>query len=423
MSEVEHGRRRSGSLRRALLAAAVPLAIPLALPGAAHAQQQTQVQQVANDTLAAGTSLGTDKAARDNGSLTASPDASTKPDATGGAPAEAKAMKPDLLVVPIPMSNPTLGAGLMLAGVLFYNPNHSRDPWVTGGGGFYTSNKSWGAGAVHSMTLDHDRFKVLLFGGYANVNVNFYGIGANAGARDISVDMVDKGTMLLAQGQYRIAPNLYIGPRFQFMKINSEIKRENPLFPDLNLPKGLLDSQISGLGPSIVYDSRDNQFSPRKGVNLTVVGLFNTDWLGSDFTYNKWQAAANVLFPVTSGGTLALHGGLCAVSKGGPFYDLCMYGQGSDLRGYEMGRYRDRASWAAQAEWRQRLGGKFGAVFFAGVGGIANGIDDIGHTTILPSAGMGLRYRASQQTGTNLRLDFAIGKDSHAVYFGIGEAF
>lgn len=96
------------------------------------------------------------------------------------------------------------------------------------------------------MTLDHNRFKVTRLGGYADVNVNFYGIGPNAGERGVSVNMVDKGALGLAQYQYRIARNLYVGPRFQFMKINSQIKRESPMFPDLNLPKSLLDSRISG---------------------------------------------------------------------------------------------------------------------------------------------------------------------------------
>ncbi len=402
--------RRRWMMTTSLFAAGIVLGTPIT----ASAQQQTQVQQVTSDTVTAGTAAAIDRMVKGE-----DPNSATGED---GKPVPKK-MKPDLLVVPIPMSNPTLGAGLTVAAVMFYNPNQSKQPWVTGGGGFYTSNKSWGGGLVHSMAFDDDRFKVLLFGGYANVNINFYGIGASAGARDVSVKMVDKGALVLAQGQYRIFDNLYAGPRYQFMKINSRIKRENPIFPDLNLPGNLLDSQISGIGPSITYDSRDNEFAPRKGVNVTLVGLFNTKGLGSDFSYNKWQMAANVLFPVTSSGTLALHGGMCAVSKNGPFYDLCMYGQSGDLRGYEMGRYRDRASWATQAEWRQRLGGKFGAVFFAGVGGIANGLSDIDHTTILPSAGMGLRYRASQETGTNLRLDFAIGKDSSAVYFGIGEAF
>lgn len=386
------------------------------LPFPALAQDRP-VQQMANDTVIATTSLS---APQNDRPVTG--DAATSA-AAPPAPPAAKKMKPDLLVVPIPMSNPTVGAGLTVAGVLFYNPNGSSQPWVTGGGAFYTTNKSWGAGAVHSMSLDDDRFKVLLFGGYADINMQFYGIGANAGDRDISVDLEDRGTMILSQGQYEIAEHFYVGARYRFLKVNSRIKRENPLFPDLNLPGNLLDSQTSGIGPAVTYDSRDNQFAPRKGANVTLVGVFNMDALGSDFSYNTWQFAASGYFPATSTGTLAIHGSLCAVSKGAPFYDLCMYGQNGDLRGYEMGRYRDRAMWTAQVEWRQQMSDRFGGVLFGGIGGIGDSLGDLDHGKFLPAVGMGLRYKASPETGTNLRLDIAMGRDSQAIYFGIGEAF
>lgn len=388
----------------ARLGALLPV-FALALPTPAAAQAN-HLGQVANDSVAV---------------TQATAGGAAEP--AEGDPEKRKKMKPDLLVVPIPMSNPTLGAGLTVAGVLFYNPNGSKQPWVSGVGGFYTSNKSYGGAAFHSMAVADDKFHVMLFGGYANVNINFYGVGPSAGDRDVSVKIIDKGIMAMVQGQYRLAENLYVGGRYQLLDLNSSIKNPNPLFPDLNIPKPELKSQISGVGPSITYDSRDNQFDPRKGTNITLVGIFNTKGLGSDFSYDKWQFAANGYFPVTSTGTLAIHGGICAVSKGGPFYDLCMYGMAGDLRGYEMGRYRDRASWATQVEWRQKLSAKVGAVWFAGIGGIAPSLGDIDDTKMLPSAGMGLRYRASKETGVNLRLDLAIGKDSQAVYFGVGEVF
>jgi len=79
--------------------------------------------------------------------------------------------------------------------------------------------------------------------------------------------------------------------------------------------------------------------------------------------------------------------------------------------------------WAMQAEYRMPLFWRFGAVAFAGVGGIAPGIDQLGDSTVLPSAGVGLRFAASKTYRVNVSLDAAWGKDSSAVYFYIGEAF
>jgi outer membrane translocation and assembly module TamA len=88
-----------------------------------------------------------------------------------------------------------------------------------------------------------------------------------------------------------------------------------------------------------------------------------------------------------------------------------------------MGRYRDRAMWTAQIEWRQQMSDRFGGVLFGGIGGIGDSLGDLDHGKFLPAVGMGLRYKASPETGTNLRLDIAMGRDSQAIYFGIGEAF
>lgn len=374
--------------------------------------------------LSLGASVSTTAVAQDQHVTQVANDALTA--SAGQVPAETAdkgPMKPDLLIVPIPMTNPTLGAGATLAGVLFYNPNGSSQPWITGAGVLYTSNKSKGVAAFHSMSLADDKFHVLALAGHADINVNFYGIGPSAGDRDVSVDLEDRGTMALVQAQYRIAKNFYVGARYQFIDVKSRIKVENPRFPDLNLPQPELESRLSAIGPAITYDSRDSSLAPRKGAYLTAVGMFNVKDLGSDFSYDKWQFGANAYFPVLRDSTLAVRASLCSVSKGGPFYDLCLYGQMGDLRGYEAGRYRDRVSWTTQVEWRQHLGGKFGAVFFAGAGGIAPRLNDLDETKFLPSAGMGLRYRASKETGVNLRLDFAMGRDSHAVYFGIGEVF
>lgn len=333
------------------------------------------------------------------------------------------ASKPDLLIVPIPQSNPMLGAGVTVAAVLFYNPNRAAQPWISGIGGMYTSNKSWGAMAFHSMSLAQDRFRLIAAAGYGDVNVDFYGIGSRAGDRNVSIGLEDKSYLGLLQAQYRVAKGLYAGARYEYLNIDTRIKLDNPPFPDLDLPPPQLKSIVSAIGPAITYDTRDNSLNPGKGAYLTSVTMFNLKALGSDFDYQKGQIALNGYFPATKGGTLAVHGSLCATTTGGPYFDLCMYGARSDLRGYEAGRYRDRASWTMQAELRQHLGGRFGAVFFAGIGGIAPDIGSLDDTKFLPSAGMGLRYRASKSTGVNLSLDFAIGNDSNAIYFGIGEAF
>src|SRR3954464_13824130 len=90
-------------------------------------------------------------------------------------PQDAKAADDtDLVIVPIPQSSPTLGTGVTLVGVLFYNPFKEPSPWVTGVGIMRTSNGSQAIAALHRMSLGGDKVRVVLFGGHAQINVNFY---------------------------------------------------------------------------------------------------------------------------------------------------------------------------------------------------------------------------------------------------------
>lgn len=344
-----------------------------------------------------------------------------KADSTRGA--EKPSDETDLIIVPIPQSSPTLGSGVTLVGALFWNPAKEPSPWVSGVGAMWTSNGSRAIAGLHRMSLGHDRFRLILFGGYAQINVNFYGIGPGAGERDLSVKLEEKGYLAIAQGQYRIAPHLYAGARSIVLDLNTAIHRPEPRFPEAEIPSIEFQTRLVSAGPSFSWDRRDNLFTPSKGELVTASWMFSSPSLGSDFSYDKLMLGANLYRPLGRKSVLAARGSLCGVSRGSPFYDLCLYGAHGDLRGYEIGRFRDRASWAAQVELRRALGGRFGATAFAGLGGIAPSLSRIGDTKFLPAAGFGLRYRPSKQTPINLRLDLTVGKDSRAVYVSLGEAF
>lgn len=337
--------------------------------------------------------------------------------------------KPDLIVAPLPVANPALGTGAALAGVLYYNPNNAPTPWVTGIAAGYTSTDTWGGGLFHQMSLDDDRFRISALLGYGDARLKFYGIGSNAGAAGISVDLRDRGLMAYTDGQVRLfdhglLSNLHVGARMRYLRIRSSVSIPIPERPDLDLPDIELRSQISAIGPSFTFDTRNHPFTPRKGVLVTGTWMFGAEFLGSDFEHRRLELLSTGYFPLGKQTVLALRKTLCAVKGRAPFYDLCMFGQHADLRGYESGRYRDRATWALQAEIRQNITSRLGVVGFGGAGGIAPSSGDIWKNShVLASGGVGLRYLASTKNRVNLRFDIAWGKDGSAIYFGIGEAF
>ena len=104
-----------------------------------------------------------------------------------------------------------------------------------------------------------------------------------------------------------------------------------------------------------------------------------------------------------------------------PFFLYPAFGQGADLRGYEMGSYRDRFLVAAQAEYRHRFTERIGAVAFGGVGSVAP--DFAGWEETLWSVGAGFRWVIAPKNNISLRVDIARGRDETIYYVGIGEAF
>jgi hypothetical protein len=61
-------------------------------------------------------------------------------------------------------------------------------------------------------------------------------------------------------------------------------------------------------------------------------------------------------------------------------------------------------------------------VGFAGFGGTAPSLSNIDETEFLPSEGVGLRFIPVKSANTNVRADYARGKDGGAL-ISVGEAF
>ena len=334
--------------------------------------------------------------------------------------AESKSSR-SFIVLPIPLSNPALGSGLVLAGTVLYKPDTAAQPWVTGIGVLGTDNKSRALAAFQKADFDEGRFRLTAGLGHADLNLKFYGIGAGAGDRDVAVPIEQVGNAVIAKGLMRVSGDFYAGIDYRYIDVNTQIKSESLPFPDLR-PDGIeLNSTISLLGADFEYDSRNRPFAPSEGSYATLATSWSRGAFGSDFSYDKQNVEANHYMDLGDSLVLAARLKLCHVGTGAPFYDLCLYGAESDLRGYEAGRYRDHALFAAQGELRWQFASRWGAVAFAGSGGVGPDFGAI--DKMLPAAGVGVRFLASVAYHVNVRLDYAVGKDGGSVYFSIGEAF
>jgi hypothetical protein len=107
---------------------------------------------------------------------------------------------------------------------------------------------------------------------------------------------------------------------------------------------------------------------------------------------------------------------------------------GTTGRGYVQGRFRGPAGVYAEVEWRFRItdNGLLGGAVFANATTFTR--PSFSYSTlsepavnlfqyVKPAAGFGARIMMSKESRTNLRVDFAWGVDSFAVYLGAGEVF
>ena len=330
----------------------------------------------------------------------------------------------DVVVAPIPISNPTVGTGLAVVVMPFYHLGRESPLSNTAVAAGVTSSGSWGVGAAQSTRLRGDKLRLDGFLGYVDLRYRFYGAGADAGTDGTSVPIVQKGYAFAPELLYQVATRTFLGLRYRGVRIETAVDGSTGVLPPAIaavLPSSLTIVS-SGFGPRATFDTRDNDMNPSAGVLAEFRANFADETFGSDVTYQTYELSGNT-YRRAGPGVLALRGLACQASEGTPLFDLCLFGANNDLRGYEVGRYRDRAMIAAQAEYRFPFAGRWGGVVFGGWGKVARSFDSMGEEPDLPSIGFGVRWLAAEKARVNLSVDVARGRDSTGVYVYVKESF
>ncbi len=328
-------------------------------------------------------------------------------------------------VMPIPIVNPTIGAGLGAMAMYLFEAGENAPPSSLTFGGFYTDSDSWAGAVGTQIYFKDDKYRMPAWVGFFDINVDFYGIGNEAGDRGIPVPISQSGPFFAPSFLFRIADNLYLGPRYRLLTIETVIDKTGlPAgHPGQALPD-VFTVKSSGLGVILNYDKKDNKFYPHNGSFLNVDTNFTDESLNSDTNYQQYEVGYNLYREIGEQQILAWRATGCFTDGDTPYYDLCMFGGEFDsMRGYVGGQYRDDMSLTTQLEYRWRFYKKWGLVAFGGIGQVASNLSEFTTDNILPSAGLGVRFRASEEQRVNLSIDYARGKDSNAWYFRIGEAF
>ena len=223
--------------------------------------------------------------------------------------------------------------------------------------GVVTSTRTYALGVGGLLNLSEDRYRLTFLVGGARARYQFFGIGPAAGAAGRSVWFSQRGNALFVQGMRRLKWNVFAGLRFSRRQIKADT--ESPLTSLLPDPPPVppIQSQLNlsittaALGIRMERDTRNDMFYPTRGARLDGRVDFFGPYVGSRFTFQSYQFEADRYLSLAKRHVLALRAMGCGVTGDHvPFYELCQFGWQGDLRGYQTGRYRDRAMFATQGE-------------------------------------------------------------------------
>jgi hypothetical protein len=336
-----------------------------------------------------------------------------------------KAKRGQLIIAPIPITSPAVGSGLVLVVGYVFKLNQEEKlspPSTVGLVGAFTSSGSRGGGIGGRLYFSENKYQTTFAIVKGRVNFDFFGIGRVPGRAPISVPLKSGGTIFFGEFLRNIGHDIFVGPRYQ--RRNLYARLDGPQTPGgFEIPTIDLQAVSSALGIHVQRDKRDSTFYPTKGSLMDVTGDFFLKGLGSRRQYQTYKVSYNGYREIAPKQILAYRGMICSANQSVPFYDLCLYGTDSDLRGYTGGEFQNRRVFATQAEYRRELKGRFGVVAFGGLGGIAKRWNAFRSDELLPSAGAGLRFTLDKKNHINYRIDFGIGREGHTLSIGIGEAF
>jgi outer membrane protein assembly factor BamA len=192
----------------------------------------------------------------------------------------------------------------------------------------------------------------------------------------------------------------------------------------------------------LIYDTRDFEPDPTKGIYLEIANEFSSPIIGSQFTFNKLFVQAKY-FKKIPVGPRTVFGARIGVGnifgKNAPFFEfqdqwspdgsINSLGGKQTLRGYRANRFLARSVAFANFELRARLAevsfGKQNFAFafapFFDAGTVRDKWQNLNFTNIKTSYGAGARVAWNQST--ILSFDYGLSKEDKLFYFGIGQAF
>jgi outer membrane protein assembly factor BamA len=285
----------------------------------------------------------------------------------------------------------------------------------------YTQRKQTVCEITPSLYFKKGEFHLTGYLGFKDFADKFFGIG-NETSKEQEEGYSYQSVKFSLSVRKRYGAHLYFGLQYDFEYFN----------PHTFKPGGILESgdiigsqggNVSGLGGLLIWDSRDDVFFPTKGMLLQASATLFAPQLGSDYRFQRFSIDFRQYVTLFSTHVLAFQESIQSNSGTVPFHWLSIMGGPSVMRGYILGRFRDKNSMVLQLEYRLPLVWKLGLVGFVGCGSVAQSMSQFRWGEFKLAGGFGIRYRLVKRFSTNVRLDFGFARGSFGVYAMINESF
>ena len=288
---------------------------------------------------------------------------------------------------------------------------------------FYTQEHQYGLWVDHTLYSDRNLWFLYGKARFQYFPVQYYGIGMKSTSHIKAI--IESELFWIRERILRqVKDSFYVGLELDFrqvqnIKYSSQIKNKAV---DIEQPFGIAGGTQLGVGLGVVYDNCYNAMNVRDGVLAEIGFLHYADAL-STYPMNRAFFDGRFFYPMTAHQVLATQV-LGDFTFGRiPYNQLPSLGGAMMMRGYYIGRYRDRRSLATQVEYRWlpfTSGTRWGGAVFAAMG------------TVFPqwtmerfvwAIGLGPRFLLFPQKDIFTRFDVAFTEEGPGFYFYIGESF
>jgi hypothetical protein len=327
------------------------------------------------------------------------------------------------LPIPVIITEPAVGYGAGAFGA-FLRPRADAGsegwarPNISVVGGLATENGTWLALAGDTSRFVNGRLHTIAGAATGRINLDFYGGGLGLPELDQPVRYSLEVTGALAEADWQLTEKSRwaLGLRYVFADVNPEL-RDAPIFPELANRAAVTVSAPTAI---LEYDSRNNLFTPTRGVYSETSYLMSRSALGATVDFERFHQILLAWQPLPQQITLGARADYSWSSSNTPFF-LRPYIQ---LRGVPAMRYQGDEVAFVEVEARWQCYGRWSVIPFAGAGAthFRHSLSASDGQTV-GSGGIGFRYELARKFGLHAGLDFAHSPGTNAVYIQIGNSW